>query len=158
MAYDESSPAVIGNKGFHLAGGPLLVVPTSGRPVGIGADLELRYGIGVDPIILAPAVRLGGYFASGHLAFMATPMARLTIPAGPVAPYLTGGAGLGLYLNSVDEGADRVEATGLAVIGGGGVMVHFGSVVAVGAEVTYQTITSSGFDAVVVGPAVVLGL
>lgn len=156
-AWDENAPAVAANEGLHFAFAPLLLVPLGGRPVGGGLDLEVRYGIPLDPVVLAPGGRITGYFVSGQIVFMGTPTVRATFPLGRVAPYLTGGVGLGAITNSTEEGADTVSAWGLALIGGGGVVVHVGESVGVGAEVTYQTITNSDFQAVAIGPALVLG-
>ena len=156
-AWDENAPAVAANERLHFAFAPLLLVPLAGRPVGGGLDLEVRYGIPLDPVVLAPGGRITGYFVSGQIVFMGTPTVRVTFPVGRVAPYLTGGVGLGAITNSTEEGADTVSAWGVALIGGGGVVVHVGEAVGVGAEVTYQTITNSDFDAVAIGPLLVLG-
>jgi hypothetical protein len=57
----------------------------------------------------------------------------VTVPVGPLAPFVVGGVGFGGITN---EGE-----TGVALIGGGGLMIHFGHVFGLGAEMTYQTIT-----------------
>ena len=36
-------------------------------------------------------------------------------------------------------------------------MIHFGRFFAIGAEASYQTITSTGFQAVAIGPAIAFG-
>ena len=156
-AYDESSPAVVANKDLHLAFAPVLLVPLDDRPLGGGLDLEVRYGIGADPVIVAPGGRISGFVTSGHIVFMGTPTVRVTAPVGPVAPFLTGGLGLGAITNSTDEGADSVRAWGLAVLAGGGVMVHVSRLVGLGVEVTYRTITSSDLEAVMLAPAFSIG-
>ncbi len=157
-ALDETSPAVVENKGTQLTFSPVLLVPLSARPVGGGVDLEVRYGIPADPMIVAPGGRVAGYFLSGHVIFTGMPVVRLTLPTMPVAPYLTAGLGIGVVTSSTDEGADKLTATGLAVMGGGGFMVHVSRAFGIGTEVTYQTITSSDFSALAFGLALIIGL
>jgi hypothetical protein len=110
-AYDEDSAAVQANKGFHFGLGPVLLIPTDAGPLGGGLDVELRYGIGLDPIILAPGARLSGYFISGRFIGMATPTLRLTLPVGPLAPFVLGGVGPGVLTNPGESG--------VALLGGG---------------------------------------
>jgi hypothetical protein len=149
-AYDEDSAAVKANKGFHFGLGPVLLVPTDGGPLGGGLDVELRYGIGADPVILAPGGRIAGYYISGRFVAMGMPTFRLTLPLGPLAPFLVGGVGPGILTNPSE--------TGVALMGGGGIMLHLGRVFAIGAEATYQTITSTEFQEFAIGPAIHIGL
>lgn len=148
-AYDEGSAAVISNTGFDFGLGPVLLVPTDGGPLGGGLDAELRYGIGLDPVILAPGARVAGYAFSGRFVGLAMPTLRLTLPVGPLAPFVTGGVGGG-WLSNPSE-------AGLALMGGGGLMVHFGRVLGVGVEATYQTVTDTELEAIAVGPMLQFG-
>ena len=149
-AYDEDSAAVRANKGLHFGFGPVLLVPPNNRPLGGGLALDLRYGIGVEPFILAPGGRLAGYFISGRFVGMGMPTLRVTVPLGPLAPFLIGGVGAGVLTNPTESG--------LALLGGGGLMVHFGSVLAVGVEATYQTITGTEFKSFAIGPSIALSI
>ncbi len=149
-AYDESSAAVVSNKGLQLGLGPILLLPSDGGPMGGGLAFNLRYGIGLDPVILAPGARLIGYYISGRFVGIAMPTARVTFPLGPLAPYVVGGIGGG-WMSNPREG-------GLALMGGGGLMIHLGRILAVGAEATYQTVTSTELRGWAIGPAIAIGL
>lgn len=148
-AYDEGSAAAVSNTGLDLGLGPVLLVPTDGGPLGGGLDAELRYGIGLNPVILSPGARLAGYAFSGRFVGLAMPTLRLTIPLGPLAPFVTGGVGGG-WLSNPSE-------AGLALMGGGGLMVHVGRVLGVGVEATYQTVTDTEMKAVAIGPMLQFG-
>jgi len=148
-AYDESSAAVVANEGLHFGLGPVLLIPPDGRPVGGGLDFDLRYGIGIDPIILAPGGRLAGYFISGRFIGTAMPTGRVTFPLGPFAPFLVGGAGGG-WITNPSEG-------GVALLAGGGLMIHVGRFFAIGAEAAYQVITSTEFQELAIGPSILFG-
>lgn len=150
LAYDDDSAAVRANKGLHFGLGPVLLVPPDNRPLGGGLDLDLRYGIGAEPFIIAPGGRLAGYFISRRFVGMGMPTLRVTAPLGPLAPFLIGGVGGGHITNPSENG--------LALMGGGGLMVHFGSVLAVGAEATYQVITGTEFRAFTIGPSIAISL
>lgn len=157
-AYDAKSPAASANQDLRFGLAPVLLVPAAGGTVGGGLHLELRYGIGADPVIVAPGGRIAAYYLADRFAFLGMPNVRVTLPAGAFAPYLVAGAGLGAVTSSTSEGSDRIDATGLALMGGGGCMVHFTASFGLGVEVTYQTITSSDFSAVAIAPAFAIGL
>jgi hypothetical protein len=146
----EESPAMSANRGFKLGIGPTLLFPMrEGGPYGGGLNLEGRYGIKVGPTVVAPGGMLAGYTISGRFIGMAMPTARFTVPVGPLAPYLVGGVGGG-WISNPSEG-------GLALLGGGGLMIHFGRVFALGAEATYQTITNTDFGGLALGPVISFG-
>jgi hypothetical protein len=42
-------------------------------------------------------------------------------------------------------------------MGGGGLMIHFGRVVAIGAELTYRTITNTEYGGIALGPVIAFG-
>jgi hypothetical protein len=150
LAYDKESAAVQANSGLHLGFTPILLVPTDGGPLGGGLAFDLRYGIEADPVIIAPGGRLAGYAISERFVGIAMPTARVTIPLGPLAPFLIGGVGGG-WLSNPGE-------SGVALLGGGGLMVHFGHVLAIGAEATYETITTTEIKAWAFGPAIAIAL
>lgn len=148
-AHAESA-AVEANKGFLIGIGPILVLPTrENGPFGGGAIVDGRYGIEAGPVILAPGGRVAGYAISGRFVGTLMPTFRVTLPAGPFAPFVVGGVGAGMLTNDSQQG--------VALLGGGGLMIHFGRVLAIGAEVTYQTITGTDFHGVSIGPSFAIG-
>lgn len=146
----EDSVAMSANRGFKLGLGPTLLLPMrAGGPYGGGITVDGRYGIKAGPTVLAPGGALTGYLISSRLVGMAMPTFRVTLPVGPLAPFVIGGVGAGGITNPAE--------TGVALIGGGGLMIHFGRVFAIGAEATYQTITGTELETVAIGPAVAFG-
>jgi len=150
-AQEESdSSAMSANRGFKLGLGPTILLPNrDGGPYGGGLTLDGRYGIKAGPTVLAPGGRLSGYLISSRFIGVAMPTFRITVPVGPLAPYILGGVGGG-WLSNNSEG-------GVALMGGGGLMIHFGRVLAIGAEASYQTITGTEFQTVAIGPAISFG-
>lgn len=146
----EESVAAPANRGFKLGFAPTLLLPFhNGGPYGGGARVEGRYGIQVGPTVLAPGGRLDGYVISSRVVGTAMPTFRVTLPVGPFAPYVVGGVGAGFISNDAEAG--------LALLGGGGLAVHIGHVVALGAEATYQVITGTEFSTVAIGPSISFG-
>lgn len=143
------SPAVEANRGFQLGIGPILLLPSGGGSVGGGLIVDGRYGIEAGPIIVGPGGRAGAYLVSDRFIGTLMPTVRVTLPAGPFAPFLLGGVGGGMLTNPSDQG--------VALLGGGGLMIHFSRTFALGAEVTYQTITGTGFSNLAIGPAIAIG-
>lgn len=138
------------NRGLRIGIGPSLLLPQrDGGPVGGGLVLDGRYGIKAGPTVLAPGARLSGYLQSARFTGIAMPTFRVTLPAGPLAPFLVGGVGGGWISNPSDSG--------VALMGGGGLMIHFGRILAIGAEATYQRITTTDFETLVIGPAISFG-
>jgi hypothetical protein len=76
------------------------------------------------------------------------PTFKVVLPIDRFGPFVEGGVGLGHY-------SDPPQG-GLALLGGGGLMVHF-SRVAFGAEVSYQTITGISFKGFGIGPLLAIG-
>lgn len=147
---EEESAAMSANRGFKLGVGPTILLPMrSGGPYGGGLDIDGRYGIKAGPTVLAPGGRLAGYVISSRLIGIAMPTFRVTLPVGPFAPFVVGGVGVG--------GLSNPGESGLALLGGGGLMIHFGHVFAIGAEVTYETITRTEFQTIAIGPAITFG-
>lgn len=145
-AEDENTPAKAANRGFTTEFGPVILFPSDGGPAGGGLDLDLRYGIEAGPVIVAPGARLDGYYFSGRFVGMAMPAVRLTLPIGPFAPFVVGGVGGGWISNPAENG--------LAFLGGGGLVIHLGRVVAIGVEATYQTIKDTEFEMLAIGPTI----
>jgi len=149
VAHADESAAESYNQGFQWGIGPSILVPTDGGPLGGGLTLDARYGIEAGPVIVAPGGRLAGYYRSRHFTGFVMPTARVTVPLGPLAPFVVGGVGPG-FMSNPSEG-------GVALMGGGGLMVHFGRVFGLGAEVTYQVITGTEFRALSIGPSLLFG-
>lgn len=146
----EESVAKSANRGFKLGLGPTILLPNrQGGPYGGGATLDGRYGIAAGPTVLAPGGRLSGYVLSERFVGLAMPTFRITVPVGPLAPFVLGGVGAGFLSNHSESG--------VALLGGGGLMIHFGRVLAIGAEATYETITGTEFKSVAIGPAISFG-
>ncbi len=138
------------SRGLHVGLGPVLLVPTDrDRPMGGGLDLHARYGIKVGPTVIAPGGMLGGYVQSARFIGVAMPTARVTLPVGPLAPFLMGGVGPG-WVSNPSEG-------GLAAMGGGGLTLHFWRIVALGLEMSYQTVTGTEFRSLAFGPVISFG-
>lgn len=146
---DEDSTAFKANTGLHWGIGPVFLFPSDGGPMGGGLDTDLRYGIGVDPIVIAPGGRAAGYVLSGDFIGLAMPTLRVTLPVGPLAPFVVGGAGVGY--------TSEEKKSGLALLGGGGLMIHISSFFGIGAEATYQTITGTNFKTLTIGPSLLIG-
>jgi hypothetical protein len=147
---DGDSAAMAANKGLSFGFGPVVLLPSrDGGPYGGGLDLEARYGFKAGPTVIAPGGRLAGYVMSSRFVGIAMPTIRWVLPVGPLAPFVVGGVGPG-WISNPSEG-------GLALLGGGGLMVHFGRIFAIGAEASYQTITGTELSTVVVGPSFRIG-
>jgi len=143
------SVVVAYNTGHRFSVAPGVFLPTDGGHVGFSIAGDYRYGIDVGPVVVAPGVRLAGYFPSGFVALTALATARITVPLGPVGPYVLGGIGPGYVSEPKQAGA--------AYLGGGGLMVYIGRSFAIGAEASYLGITGTGFHALFIGPSLLLG-
>jgi hypothetical protein len=142
------TPAWNANVGLITGLGIAVLVPDEGSAGG-GLELSARYGIPVGFVVLAPGGRVGGYYLQERFIGMLMPTARATVPLGPFAPFVQGGAGAGVLTHPGDGG--------LAWLGGGGLMIHFGGVVSVGAELNYEGITGTGYRVLSIGPTLVIG-
>ena len=136
------------NTGLRFSIAPGIFLPSHGD-LGFSIAGDVRFGVSLGPIILAPGARLAAFFPSGWVALAALATGRLTVPLGPVAPYVVGGAGPG-YVSEPSQ-------AGLAWLGGGGLMVHFSRAFALGVEASYQGITETRFRALFVGPSLLIG-
>lgn len=147
---EGDSAAMAANRGFKLGIGPIILFPMRDNgPFGGGLIVDGRYGIKAGPTVLAPGARLSGYLISGRFIGTAMPTFRVTLPVGPLAPFVLGGVGPGFISNDSEAG--------VALLGGGGLMIHFGRFFAIGAEATYQVITGTEFRSLAIGPAISFG-
>jgi hypothetical protein len=143
------TPAWRSNVGFQLGTGLLVLLPSGGGSAGVGAQVEGRYGFVLGPSVIAPGGELSLYWLSSRVIGTLMPTLRITLPLGPLAPYVRGGAGGG-GLSNPGEG-------GLAWLGGGGLMIHFSERISLGVEVSYQAITGTEFRGLSISPMLSLG-
>jgi hypothetical protein len=142
------TPAWNSNVGLITGLGIALLIPDEGSAGG-GLELSGRYGIPAGFAILAPGARAGGYYLQERFIGILMPTFRVTVPLGPLAPFVHAGAGAGGLSNPGDGG--------LAWLGGGGLMIHFGGLLSIGAELNYEGITGTGFKVLSIGPTLVIG-
>lgn len=137
------------NTGFQWGISPGIIIVDGEASFALG----LRFGYGVDTgnLILVPGLRLAGYF-SDPAVYLGMPVMKLVLPIDRFAPFLEAGAGVGRVSST-----DAVSAkTGVAVLGGGGFMVHFSMKLGLGVEANYQAITGTGFKGFGIGPILAL--
>ena len=142
-----NTPAWRSNVGFVKTTG--IAILFANGSTGVGLELSARYGIPAGPFIVAPGARIGGYYIAERLLGVAMPTGRLTIPLGPLAPFVQGGAGVGGLTNPGNGG--------WAWLFGGGLMIHTGGALSFGAEVNYSGVTSTGVEILSVGPVITIG-
>lgn len=142
------TPAWNANTGLVTGLGIAVLIPDEGSAGG-GLEFSARYGIPVGPTVMAPGGRVGGYYLQERFIGILMPTFRVTVPLGPLAPFVQGGAGPGVLTNPSEAG--------LAWLVGGGLMVHFGGVLSLGAEVNLERITGTGFEVLSIGPTIVIG-
>lgn len=136
------------NTGLRISLAPGVFIPSDGGRVGFSIAGDVRYGFEVGPTVLAPGARVAAFFPSGFFALTALATGRITVPVGPLGPYVLGGVGPGYV-------SDPARA-GLSYLGGGGLMIHIGESFGIGAEAVYFGIAGTDFRALFVGPALLL--
>ncbi|MBX3203700.1 MAG: hypothetical protein KF764_01465 [Labilithrix sp.] len=137
------------NSGFQWGIAPGVVF--SRGKAGFAVGLRFGYGFDLDSVIVVPGVRLAGYFIDPNV-YLGMPTFKIVLPIDRFAPFVEGGAGVG----HVDGDAAAKSANGVALMGGGGFMIHFRPI-AIGAEASYQVITGTRFRGFGVGPILALG-
>lgn len=110
-----------------------------------GFSLAGRIGYGVDTgsVIVMPGVSLAGYFLNPNV-YVGMPTVELVLPIGPFAPFVEGGAGIGVVT--------QPSQTSLAVLGGGGFVLHPTREFLLGLELGYETIVGTDFREIILGP------
>lgn len=138
------------NTGFQWGIAPGVIFTDGGKA---SFALGLRFGWGFDTgrFILVPGLRLVGYFSTPGV-YMGMPTVKVVLPIDRFAPFLEAGAGIGY----VSAGDTTGAHTGLAVLGGGGFMIHFTMKFGLGVEANYQIITGTDFKGFGVGPILAL--
>ena len=120
--------------------------------------LGLRFGYGVDTgkVIVVPGVKLSAYFTDPNV-YLGVPVIKLVYPIDHFAPFIEGGAGLGYVAGYDIDPRTSVDAkTGVALLVGGGFMVHFNWKFGLGVEANYQTVTGTDFHGFGIGPILAL--
>jgi hypothetical protein len=132
--------------GVQIGIAPGIIFPTNGGDPGFLLSLYGGYGVETEPVILIPGLHLTGAWPSGEFIGTATPALKVVLPVGAFAPYVEGGAGPG-YVSVLKK-------TGIALRAGAGFSVHPSSRFAIGAGISYETIT--GTDVSFLGPVLIL--
>lgn len=135
------------NTGFQWGLAPGVIV--SGGKASFALGLRFGYGFDTGTFILVPGLRLAGFFSSPSV-YLGMPVMKVVLPIDRFAPFLEAGAGIG-YISSGDSTGAH---TGLAVLGGGGFMVHFTMRFGIGVEANYQVITGTEFKGFGIGPII----
>jgi hypothetical protein len=137
------------NSGFQWGIAPGVVFANGKTSFALG--LRFGYGFDIGTVILVPGVQLSGYFTDPNV-YIGMPTFKVVLPIDRFAPFVEGGAGYG----HIDGDGPVQAANGLAVMGGGGFMIHFNHF-AIGAEASYQLITKTQFKGFSVGPILAIG-
>jgi hypothetical protein len=111
--------------------------------VGFSLAGRIQYGVDTGSIIVMPGVDLAGYFVDSNV-YVGMPMVELVLPLGPFAPFVEGGAGIGVVT--------QPSQASLAVLGGGGFVLHPSPTFVLGIEGGYETILGTDFRVILVGP------
>ncbi len=127
--------------GFH--GGISPGVVFGNGKAGFAIALHLEYGFDAGTVIIAPGVSLGAYFLDPNV-YVGMPTAKLVFPIEWFVPFIEGGAGVGQLAQS--------STTGLALLAGGGFMIHASPSLALGVEAGYETILGTDFSVITLGP------
>jgi hypothetical protein len=138
------------NSGFQWGISP--GVAFANGKAGFLLGLNFGYGFDTGPVILVPGVRLTGYFLD-PVVLMGMPTFKVVLPIDRFAPFVEVGAGPGHITKSDTSSAQ----TGVALMGGGGFMIHFTPGFALGAHASYQVITGTDFKGFAVGPILAIG-
>src|SRR5690606_16429932 len=92
------TPAWNANTGLVTGLGIAILIPDEGSAGG-GLEFSARYGIPVGPTVMAPGGRVGGYYLQERFIGILMPTFRVTLPLGPLAPFVQAGAGPGVLTN-----------------------------------------------------------
>lgn len=127
---DESPP------GWSLGFTPVLLAKENGRWGG-GADPELQYTVDVGGARLSAGGRVAAYYAKGVFGVTAMPTMRLTMPVGPLEPYVSFGMGWGWLPTEHHDDVATMSRLGI--------VYRFNKSIALGLEGTIQQIQESRF-------------
>jgi hypothetical protein len=127
---------------------PVLIMPEGADRLGGGVDPELKYTLDRGGARLGAGLRVGGYYAKNLFGIVAMPTIRLTVPVGPVEPYVSFGMGYGWL--------PKIKYSDVATMSRLGVVFRFSESFAVGLEGTIQKIEGSDFRFPSFGSAVAI--
>lgn len=116
--------------------------------------VRLGYGFDLGSVILVPGVRLAGYFATPNV-YLGMPVMKTVFPIDRFAPFVEAGIGGGYQAEDTNTGT--ASKGGLALMAGGGFMIHFTMRFGLGVEANYTTILNTDFHGIGVGPILALG-
>jgi hypothetical protein len=123
--------------GWSINFTPVLLLADDHYRFGGGADPELKYSLDLGGARLSAGARVGGYYAKNLFGVTVMPTLRLTVPVGPVEPYVAFGMGYG-WITTVGHG-DFATMSRL------GVVFRFSKRFAIGVEGTLQKLDGSNF-------------
>jgi hypothetical protein len=116
--------------------------------------LGVRFGYGVDTgsVIVVPGIRVSAYFSDPNV-YLGMPVMKLVYPIDRFAPFIEAGAGVGYVAGfDIDSRTSIAAQTGVALLAGGGFMLHFSWKFGLGVEANYQTVTGTDFHGFGIGP------
>lgn len=122
--------------GWSLNFTPVLVIEDR-YDLGGGLDPEIKYTLDQESVRLSAGLRLGGYYAKELWGFTAMPTLRMTVPVGPVEPYVSLGMGWGWL--------PELEHNDIATMSRLGVVFRITKSFGLGVEGTIQNIHDSEF-------------
>jgi hypothetical protein len=105
---------------------------------------RLGYGFDTGSVIVMPGLSVSGYFLSPNV-YVGMPILELVLPFGAFAPFVEGGAGVGM-VTAPDE------TSSLAVFGGGGFVFHPTQHFLLGLQAGYEAILGTRFSLILFGP------
>jgi hypothetical protein len=120
--------------------------------------LGLRFGYGVDTgsVIVVPGIRVSAYFTDPNV-YLGMPVMKLVYPIDRFAPFVEAGAGVGHVAGfEIDRRTSVAAQTGIALLAGGGFMLHFSWKFGLGVEANYQNVTGTEFHGFSVGPIIAI--
>ncbi len=138
------------NTGFQWGLAPGVVF--SGGNASFYLGVRFGYGFDTGKLIIVPGVKLSAYFTDPNV-YLGMPVMKLVYPIDRFAPFVEGGAGLGYVAGfDVDSRTSVAAQTGVALLVGGGFMLHFSWKFGLGVEANYQVVTGTDFRGFGIGP------
>jgi hypothetical protein len=116
---------------------PVLIAPKGDHRLGGGLDPEVQYTLDQGAARLSAGLRIGGYYANDLFGVTTMPTLRLSVPVGPVEPYVSFGMGYGWLPDAGQEGVATMSRLG--------VIFRFSDSLALGVEGTLQNIAGTDF-------------
>jgi hypothetical protein len=123
--------------GWSINFTPVFLPKQAAYRYGGGADPELKYTLDLGGARLSAGARVGAYYARNLFGVTVMPTLRLTVPVGPVEPYVAFGLGYGWLPKS-----DHAD---FATMSRAGVVFRFSKSFAIGIEGTLQKLDGSDF-------------